>query len=137
MNCQYCGKEIKQELTGRQKRYCSDAHKQAAFRRRHPEKSLRNDLRVARRRILELERFAKQHAPGYRLAREIAPISLEEMLQAHGGIARLHINNAIEIGLLKPVDGILDADGQEHFYQLGNGQQGWRTCPNCPHGVIP
>ena len=57
MECAYppCHKPVDQPLTGRKKRYCSEAHKHVDYRRRHPEKALKS-------RIYLLERFAKDHA---------------------------------------------------------------------------
>ncbi len=140
MKCAYppCHNLVEQPLTGRKKRYCSEAHKHADFRRRHPEKSLKNQVKALKSRIYLLERFAKDHAPtNYRLARDIAPVSLADMIKSHGIADGGYVEGIVQTGLLKPVNGMLDAEGQEVFYRLCNGQWGWHACERCPHGVIP
>lgn len=139
MQCAYkfCTREVKQEPGGRQRRYCSDAHKQAAFRQRHPKALQRNEIKALKSRIYRLERFAVKHAPsGYRLDREIAPVSIGDMVRGHGTAER-PVTDAIQVGILKPIDGMLNASGQETFYQLFHQLPGWRDCSDCPHGVIP
>jgi hypothetical protein len=97
----------------------------------------KEQLRAVRRRLFALERFAIQHAPpGYRLERNIPIITLTEMIRDHG-IATGYVERGTKDGLLKPVDGMLDAHEQEKFYLLCEGQPGWHVCSDCPHGVIP
>lgn len=84
-----------------------------------------------------LEKFALDHAPsGYRLAREIGTVALSDFIQMHG-VARADVERAISAKALKPIDGMLDAHGQESFYLLFNNLPGWYSCSTCPHGVIP
>lgn len=139
MECAYppCHQTVEQSVTGRKKRYCSQAHRHADYRRRHPERSQKNQVKALKIRISLLEQFAKKHAPaGYRLAKDIAPVSLTEMTGRHG-IAEGYVEGTVQAGMLKPVGGMLDASSQETFYRLCQGQPGWRPCEQCPHGVIP
>lgn len=143
MECAYppCHRIIEQPSTGRRKRYCSEAHKHADYRRRHPERLLKNEIKAMKSRMRMLEYFARKYAPdSYRFARDIPNISLEQMIEQHAWNIpelQLSINRVIQAKYLKPKDGILDAYEQETFYTLIHGQPGWRDCKDCPHGVIP
>lgn len=142
MKCKFCGQVLPDEKTGKRQRwYCNDTCKQKAYRRRlgghAPASEIYQQLVEAKLRIMELERFAVKHAPaGYRKKREIPEISLADMVRRHG-IASQPVETTIVAKRLKPVDGCLDAEQQEAFWQLFNGQAGWHDCENCPHGVIP
>ena len=57
MNCKYCGAEVRQPVGRRAREYCSNAHKQADYRRRHPVIDLKHELEKARARIAELEQM--------------------------------------------------------------------------------
>jgi len=144
MECAYgpCHREVAQSTTGRKKHYCCEAHKHAAYRARHPERLMKNEIKAMKIRIRLLEYFARKYAPAsYRFARDIPAISLEQMIEQHAwNIPELQhtVDRVLAAKYLKPdKDGTLDAHEQETFYTLVHGQPGWRDCPSCPHGVIP
>lgn len=142
MKCRYkfCPNEVPIVASGHQPLYCRPAHKQAEYRRRNPDtdrRKLKKQLAEARARIYLLERFIREHAPaGYRAVQNIAPTRLGKMLDLHN-VGGVPLEVVLQNGILKPVNGELDAEQQETFYTIFHKLPGWRSCPDCPHGIIP
>ena len=135
MQCQFCGKDLPEEHTGKRPRqYCNDAHRQAAFRRRHPQK-----ISVLKRRIRQLERelaAVKKSEPSHNTTRNAMPIDLEHFASIHG----IAFDDAKRLTTMKPAilkpdeQGRIDAHGQRIFWQAYQGStHTWHECEDCPH----
>jgi hypothetical protein len=141
---------VQQTVGRRAREYCSNAHKQADYRKRRPVvdiAQLQRELATARMRIAELEQMVRE-LQGKRGKRHVTlsvqPVRMWSFIHLHQSTYdeswETMVKAAIQSGKLQPFtdpDGeeLLDAHGQRIFWEFFHDVQSWQNCPDCPHVV--